>query len=245
MITAAKNPPGEWLVWQLVRSALAGHFAFVHVHVHGSPDDAAGALPTIYYATHASWWDGYLCMAVARLVTHRPSYLMMEEKNLRRYRFFAWAGAFGIDRDDARAAMASLEYAASLLSADADRALFVFPQGVIVPNDRRPLRFHSGIAHLVRRLPAVRLVPLALRYEFLQEQRPEAFASIGPARVVHGAEAPRPHALAAGLADALAAEMDALRDDVLAERFADFQTILRGRRGIDRAFDRAISHRRL
>lgn len=200
------------------------------------------SLPTIYCPNHSNWWDGYLCMVLARTVFHHEPYLMMEERNLARYRFFTWAGVFGVDRDDARAAVASLDYAADLLRGHPARGLYLFPQGTLVPNERRPLRLYSGAARLAQRVGRVRVVPVAFRYTFLQEQRPDVFISIGAGRVVMADDHPR--ATTAWLGDAITAELDALTADVTAERLAAFTPILRGRGGIDRAFDRLASRTR-
>lgn len=280
MLRAAKNAPGEWVVWRLVHSALKKHFSAIHIRDFGhgehrtitegteitNPSVAIRPsrdlrvqtpLPTIFYVNHSAWWDGHLCMALARFGLHCEPYLMMEEKNLARYRFFTWAGAFGVDRDDVRAALASLDYAAGLLRPSPRSKLlpgmFVFPQGTITPNDLRPLRLYSGAARLALRVAAhqpIRLVPVALRYEFLQEQRPEAFISVGPGIVVGdtgdqgGSSLPTPKILTTALTTALTAELDALHNDVTAEQFTGFATVLRGSRGIDRIFDQATSRGR-
>lgn len=241
MIQAAKNPLGGWLVWRLVRSSLRSHFHAVHVR--RKDNDQAAPLPAIYYVNHSSWWDGYTCMALNQLVLRQDCYLAMEERNLRRYRFFAWAGVFGLDRDDGRAALAALDYAAALLKDHPERAVFMFPEGTMAPNDHRPLRLYSGVAHLARRVGEVQVIPIALRYEFLQEQRPEVFISVGQPQVVTDASL-HPRALTASLAATLTEELDTLRDDVVAERLAGFQTILRGKGGVDRIFDRAMSRGR-
>jgi chlorobactene lauroyltransferase len=208
----------------------------------GSGVGPFSSLPVIYCPNHSNWWDGYLCMVLARTILHQDSYLMMEERNLARYRFFAWAGAFGVDRDDPRAAVAALDYAADLLRGQPGRSLYMFPQGTIVPNERRPLRLFSGTARLAQRVGRVYLVPIAFRYAFLQEQHPEAFISIGAGRVVTAADHPR--AITAWLGDAITAELDALAADVTVERLATFTTLLHGRAGIDRAFDRLASRAR-
>lgn len=245
MITAARHPIGEWFVWQLVRHATITHFSVVHARQRGEVNVREPAdLPTIYYITHSSWWDGYLCMVLDRVLLHQEPYLIMDEKNLRRYCFFTWAGAFGIDRDDGRTALASLDYAADLLRGHPERSLHFFPQGSITPSDRRPLQFHSGLARLVSRMDGARLIPVALRYEFLQEQRPEVFASIGPARIVTSQEAQHHRALTATLIADLTTELDLLVADIIAERFASFTTVLQGHAGIDRAFDRLMLRRR-
>jgi hypothetical protein len=59
--------------------------------------------------------------------------------------------------------------------------MWLFPQGEMLPQDRRPLKFFSGIAKLAEKIANVNLVPVCFRYEFLMEQRPEVFISIGRA----------------------------------------------------------------
>lgn len=248
MIRAAKNPLGEALVWRLVKGAMTKHFNAVHVAPHPpTPSPSADGegetkLPTIYTPNHSNWFDGYLCMVLSRLVLHDDAYLAMDEHNLARYRFFTWAGVFGIDRDDARAALASLDYAADLLRNHPERSVFLFPQGTMVPNERRPLQIYSAAARLGQRVGRVRIVPLAFRYEFLQEQRPDAFIRLGPARVMTPADSPR--AITAWLGATISAELDALTADVIAERQEGFTTVLQGRGGIDRTFDRLASRTR-
>ena len=237
MIKAAKQPVGNWLVWRLIRGALAKHFSAVHVRQRGTID---ARLPTIFQVTHSSWWDGYLCMVLDRLLLQRDPYLMMEEKNLRRYRFFAWAGVFGVDREDGRAALAALDYSADLLRDHPNRSLYLFPQGSIFPSDRRPLRLYSGVARLAARVGAVQIAPVAIRYEFLQEQRPEVFASVGPPRLVLAAQAGHHRALLADLTADLTSELDRLHTDLISEAYETFATVLQGRGGIDRAFDRLL-----
>ncbi len=243
MITAAKHPVGSALVWQLIRTALVKHFSAVRLRQRGAP--WTEAVPTLLYVSHTSWWDGYMCLVLEHGLLHRDPYLMMEEKNLRRYRFFSWAGVFGVDRDDGRAALQSLEYAAGLLRDHPDRDLYLFPQGSVMPADQRPLHLYSGAARLAARVGGpVRLAPVALRYEFLQEQRPEVFASVGPARIITPDESQHHRALLATMTSDLTAELDLLHADITAEHLEDFRTFLRGRTGIDRAFDRLLLRQR-
>jgi hypothetical protein len=81
---------------------------------------------------------------------------------------------------------------------------------------------------------------VALRYEFLQEQRPEAFASIGPARLVKSETTQHHRTLLATLTGDLTTELDNLHTDITAERLETFTTVLHGNAGIDRVFDRAL-----
>jgi chlorobactene lauroyltransferase len=263
LIPAHKNPFGEAIFWQIARASMQRHFNSVQLRDRGRLAEDTGSLPILMLANHSSWWDGYFAWLIAHSVERQDHYLMMEEANLRRYRFFTWAGCFSVDRMHGRAALASIHYAAHLLKERPGRAVWIFPQGEIVPNDRRPLRCYSGIGHLVRQVGAARCYPVALRIEYGGEQRPDVFISIGPGRELrmagNGAHVPGDERLwqaahehggrdgqlcgstardlAAILATDLTAELDRLRDDVLAGSTADFTVLLHGRRSMNRLYD--------
>jgi 1-acyl-sn-glycerol-3-phosphate acyltransferase len=238
-IPARHHPLGDALVyWALVRPAIWSHFDRVWLRVEGPlPHPADG--PLIIYFNHPSWWDGYMACIVNRVVLRdrfRP-YLMMEEPELRRYQFFSWSGCFSVNRQDARAAARSVAYISRLLAERRDRALLIFPQGEITPNDRRPLAIFSGIAHVASRAGGAALLPVALRYEFRGEQRPEAFIRLGP---FHIAPAPvEARALTREAERRLAAATDALRDELNDGRLERYRVLLRGRAGVNRVFDAA------
>jgi hypothetical protein len=226
------------IYWALVRSAIWSHFARVWLRIDGpTPTPADG--PLIFYMNHPSWWDGYMAIVLNRLVLRNrfQGFCMMDEQQLRRYRFFSWIGAFSVNRGDPRSAMRSVAYIGRLLAERRDRALAIFPQGEITPNDRRPLTMFSGIAHIARRAGGAALWPVALRYEFRGEQRPEAFLRAGP---VHRAGSDiDARALAAEAGARLTAACDALRDEVNGGRLDGYCVLLRGRPGPDKLFDAA------
>ena len=95
-IPAAKHRLGDNLVyWALVRWPLWNSFERVRVQVHGPlPRPPAG--PLIVYLNHPAWWDGHMCFLIQRLLLRRryDGYLMMEDLQLRAYRFFTWCGAW-------------------------------------------------------------------------------------------------------------------------------------------------------
>jgi hypothetical protein len=180
-----------------------------------------------------------MAMVLHRMVLGNrfQSFCMMEEKELRRYRFFTWIGAFSVDRQDARSAMGSVAYISRLLAERHDRALAIFPQGEITSNDRRPLAMFSGMAHVARRAGGATLWPVALRYELRGEQRPEAFIRAGPS---HFAPADLDARALTGEAGArLTVACDALRDEVNADQLEGYRVLLRGRPGPDKLFDAA------
>ena len=222
--------------WALVRSAIWSHFARVWLRVEGPiPTPADG--PLIFYLNHPSWWDGYMAYVLNRMVlgTRFQAFCMMDERELRRYRFFTWAGAFSVNRQDARSALSSVAYISRLLAARRARALAIFPQGEITPNDRRPLTMFSGMAHVAQRAGGAMLWPVALRYEFRGEQRPEAFIRAGPAHYARADSDTR--ALTADAGARLTAACDALRDEVTSGQVEEYRMLLRGRPGPDKILD--------
>ncbi len=236
-IPTARSDAGEAaLYWLLMRPALWQTFATIRVQIVGRlPRPADG--PLICYFNHPGWWDLYMAMLVHRKVLQRrfEGYGMMEEPQLRAYRFFTRAGAFSVNRHSPREAARSIAYISRLLAEQPGRALHIFPQGTITPNDQRPLRLYSGTAHIVKRLGEATLCPVVLRYELRGAQHPEAFIRLGPCHQV------TPPVDVAALTDEvtqrLTASADALRDTVIADDMRPFRVLLHGKPGIDRLFD--------
>ena len=238
-IPASKNVLGEWLVTRLVvEPALRRAFGGVYLHVDRATLRLRGRppFPVIFCATHSGWWDGHTAYIINKKVLRHDGYLMMEEVNLRRYPFFTWGGVFGIDRHDARKAIASIEYVTRLLKEGEGNALWMFPQGTMRHPDARPLRVYGGAAHIARRLGRCALVPVAIRYDFLLDQAPYAFARIGPPIQV-GLEQVRTRDLTAQLAAAMTEAADRLRADVLDYNTQPYRRILAGRRSINELWD--------
>lgn len=241
MLIARKSRLLNQMIYRgLIRSALRRRFDRVNLRRTCEPVDPA--FPLILCANHSSWWDGHLMMALNEIVLKRDGYLMMEHAQLARYPFFRAAGAFSVDRANARRAAESAAYAAQLLSEAPNRMLLIFPQGEILGNDARPLRFENGVGHIARtvteRAGACALLPVALRYEFIGEPTPEAFISVGPPLVLRGDL--RPKDVSARIASALSSELDALREDVAQYRLASFTPLLRGAPSVNRVLDRAL-----
>ena len=139
---------------QLVRRGLRG------VWVRGELP-RSGAL---WAANHHSWWDGFVAAAVLR-AEHRPAALLMDEENLRAFRFLRSAGAIPAQRP--REALRLLR---------AGRVLVIFPEGELrSPGPLGPLA--RGAAWLGQRAPAA-VVPVAVRVVNRGHQYPEAIVDI-------------------------------------------------------------------
>lgn len=237
MLHAQKHPLLNNLVYHaLVRPSL--HKQFDHVSLRQAapvPND----VPLILCANHSAWWDGYMCMLLNEMILHRNAYVMIEDTQLRRYQFLRWTGGFSVNRSDARSASQTLSYAVHVLSHDPRAMVIIFPQGEILGNDVRPLRFFSGVGHIARNVVRAAgrcvLLTCALRYEFIGEQKPAAFIHTGALILLETETAAR--AVTAQAESALTHDLDALHDDVAHYRFADFTTLISGGPSINRLWD--------
>ncbi len=242
-----KTPIGELAVWLLIQWSVRGMFARVRLR-EAAGDPRAASVPLLGVANHPSWWDGYLAMIVARQYG-LPRYLMMDAPQLARYRFFAWAGCFSVDRADPREVARSVAFAAHLLATERQSLVWLFPQAEITPADARPLVMHGGAAHVLRRASAtgrdVGFLPVAWQYAFRGEQHPEAFIRLGAVEVLDATTARDTRSVTARIQSALTAQADALRDDIAADDLTAYRVVLHGKSGVNDAFDRLLGRSRL
>jgi len=230
----------------LAERALRGNFHRVWLHLEPAAlawrrTPPAERVPAIFTCTHTSWWDGYLTWPLNRALGGREAFMMMDEASLRHFRFFTWMGLYGVDRANPRAALRSIEYSADLLRAAPHRALWIFPQGAILPPDRRPLDLFPGVAHIARRVPLCDVVPIAWRLEYRYEQRAEIFVRVGAPIRVTAADGGGSRALTARIDAALTAEADrlhaALTDGDISRPLPGYVAIMRGRPSINRVWE--------
>jgi 1-acyl-sn-glycerol-3-phosphate acyltransferase len=148
-----------------------------------------------------------------------------------------------VDRDNARSALASIDYSARLLSERPGRAVWIFPQGTITHPDVRPLRLYGGAAAIARRVTGgkVALVPVAMRYEFRMDQAPDAFARIGPPLLLDPrAERLSSKEITSRLEEAMLHCADRLREDLIANNVRAYRRILSGRGSSNRVWERVL-----
>lgn len=236
---ANKRPLVEWLVGRLLlESALSRAFGGVYASIHADTLRLRRQphLPIIFCATHCGWWDGHMAYILNRRVFLRDAYLMMEEAQLAQYQFFTWVGVFGVDKRDPRAALESVRYITGVLSERDNAALWIFPQGEMAHPDARPLRIYGGAVNIARRLGHCALVPVALRYDFLREQAPDAFARLGAPLVAQRDDDAAN--LTTALAAALTSTADALHQDVTLHNLDAYRKVLSGRGSANTKWDR-------
>ncbi|MEH7302574.1 lysophospholipid acyltransferase family protein [Neobacillus drentensis] len=133
--------------------------------------------PVLYIANHCSWWDGLIIFQIIKDFSNKEHFIMMEERQLRQYPFFRKLGAFSIDKEKISEVRKSLLYAQNLMANK--RAVWIFPQGAIYHQEKRPFVFQKGSAFLLKRFDKCLVKPVSLHYSFNQYQRPTASIFFG------------------------------------------------------------------
>lgn len=176
-------PARRWPIFNRVFVAYARHLLrrqFAEVYLEGAEVARAelAERPMVFVSNHTSWWDSIVLMWVSNYIFSRKwsAYALMDAKNMRRVPFFRYLGAFGVDLSRPEERQASIGYAAGLLKKRGDHC-WVFPQGAERPVTEA-LEFRSGSSR-ISEAAGVRIVPMALRYEFGRTPKPTAFVYFG------------------------------------------------------------------
>lgn len=180
--------------------------------------------PLIIYANHSSWWDGLTAFEISRCAKLN-AFVMMEEKQLKKLFPFRLLGAFSVVRENSREAVKSINYAVDLLKTNKNAALWIFPQGKILPADLRPLVFYHGVSRIIERLEICDAVPLAFRYEFRGEYKPEILVKIGNSENVCARQNFQAKNFTSSLEKKLTQILDDLQMDISDSNLADYKAL--------------------
>lgn len=177
MIPAQKKTWAEMLLYAYFSRSWRKAFQAIYwrggEHLRGLPGDR----PAIGFANHTNWWDILMIFRLTREARPKISYGMMEEKQLRPYRFFTWLGAFSVDLSAPGKAAGGLRYAVKLLR-DPRTLLWMFPEGELrTPYEKFTMK--PGLEFLTKHAPTALLLPCAFRYEFFRDDRPVVLIEIG------------------------------------------------------------------
>jgi 1-acyl-sn-glycerol-3-phosphate acyltransferase len=218
VIRARKGGLSTWAVEAYLRTKMRSAFRGLWLRGVLPPGDAG----LLVYANHASFWDGFVLHALAQAAGW-DAYCLMEEKNLRRYRFLTRLGAFSVCPGEVASTLAAFRYAKGLLKEKA--AVVLFPEGEIRPFGELPLRLEGGLEVLARVSQAACL-PVAIRYAFFEDEKPDILLEVG---VAH------PAVSLAAFGERLGAGVESLHD---VRRLDGFQRLWAGRAGVAQRWDR-------
>lgn len=233
----------RWFGWYS-RRQIRQHFNALRVFLDPGVLDMDSCIPVVFYCNHAYWWDGFWSQLCTEEFFRQNLYIVIEQAQLRRYRFFTRLGAFSIDRSHARSALQTLDYAAERLMVASERqnALWIFPQGCIEHVDKRPLVFYKGTAGIVSRVLrnncGVYLVSVVSRIEYLQEQKPELLLSFKTPELVLPGDRRTAGELTSTMRQRTEVHLDELKEKVVGRLLGPGKVVIRGTESVNRKVDR-------
>ena len=181
MITAKHHPWAEVLFSKYITGLVKRHFHSLEL-IGGLPS-LDSRYPLLIIPNHSTWWDGFFVCLLNSERLKRTLFMMMLDEQLARFRFFSLVGAYGIRPGERKAVLESLRYTAELLDCP-QNAVCIYPQGEFRRFESRPLGFGRGVDSVLKiHGGPVTVVPLGIRCELLQEQRPDAFLMMGEPRI--------------------------------------------------------------
>ncbi|MEX0945674.1 MAG: lysophospholipid acyltransferase family protein [Balneolaceae bacterium] len=158
-----------------VRNLFWRHFRHVWIQLEYTPQPGD---KTIYYLNHTSWWDGLIPFLLNQKVFRQNARAMMEDKQMRKYKFFKRIGAFSVNLDDSRDIITSLRYAVKSLESE-NSSLFIYPEGEIMPFSTQKPEFKKGLAWINSKTNDVILVPIGIYIHTAKTNKPELFIKVG------------------------------------------------------------------
>jgi 1-acyl-sn-glycerol-3-phosphate acyltransferase len=213
---------------------------FYKIHLKGTNNiiNRDKNVPTIMFGNHSNWWDGFLAFYLSFDLWKADQYLMMDVKQMKKYKFFKRTGAFSVNRESARESYESVLYATNLLKSR-NTMLWIYPQGEMLPNDIRPLRFQNGLSKLLEMTGNVNLIPIAFNYEFIMEQRPEVFINVSERITVDEKLTKQEKTIY--LNKVLTTILDNQKKNIVDGNLEEYEEVLRGKSSRNKIIDRVYN----
>ena len=178
--TANNIPFWMWVADMFFYNMLENRFFSLKIKNEENYNKRNPDFANIIYAPHNNWWDGIVGYNLCRRVFKTKIRMMIEEMN--RFPILAKAGAFPVNKKSAQASMKALQYSVEQLC-NKEISLWLFPQGIIRPPMYRPIEFQTGMAYIaknvVQKAGGINLIPVAVNYPFLREDKPEVLCEVG------------------------------------------------------------------
>lgn len=179
MIISPKSPFLQRWFRSYNRNYLRRNFHGIHLDGDLASLQGDGKTPLLICLSHSSWWDLLLGLYLDDIGPDWDSYAPMDERQLRRYRFFSRLGVIGVDRTSLQGGRQFVDYCQTLLEGQ-PRALWITPQGAFTSNTARPVHFQPGLGCIAERLSVFYVTTVVFEYAFWSEKQPEIFISVRP-----------------------------------------------------------------
>ncbi|MGE9291809.1 MAG: hypothetical protein ACQKBT_12495 [Puniceicoccales bacterium] len=179
MLKAEKDRLHTWILFRYCRWVMRRRFFSVRLYADLEDFQDPETFPLILYGNHSYWWDGLMETLIFERL-QLDYFIMMEEKNLRKFRYFQKTGVFGVDLESPQGRSQALLYAARLLRSNhLRRTLVLYPHGKLVEDFGQWPDFQGGLAGLLQLNDKVQARPIAKKIHFGRYPGAEAVIRIG------------------------------------------------------------------
>ncbi len=165
-----------WFFTTFTRILMWIRFKRMYVNHRYAPNGRS----TVYFLNHNYWWDGLLPLYLNHRLFKQRARAFMEDKQIHEHRFFSKIGAFSINLEDPKSTITSLRFAVDSLS-QPNSAVFIYPEGRIVPPADKVQPFKQGLAWLAQHSSNTDFVPVAIHIDYSKQSKPELYLSVGEA----------------------------------------------------------------
>ncbi|MEO6694468.1 MAG: lysophospholipid acyltransferase family protein [Ignavibacteria bacterium] len=125
---------------------------------------------------HFSWWDGFFAEYLMRKFNKRKPYVMMLEKQLKKYWFFKYIGAFSIDQNSIKSIKENITFSKQIIGSNKSYLLF-YPQGEI-QNYCINIKLKKGLSSIVENSGAYISV-ISFKIEYSNDKKPSVYCRFG------------------------------------------------------------------
>ncbi len=133
---------------------------------------------TVYFLNHNFWWDGLIPLFLNEHLFKQQARALMEDKQMKKHKFFQKIGAFSINLEEPKSNLISLRYALKSLERP-NAGLFIYPEGKLTPASDSPPNFKGGLAWLYQKTEGIDFVPIHIYSHFFRGSKPELYFSVG------------------------------------------------------------------
>jgi len=106
--------------------------------------------PIFLMQNHHSWWDGFFAYIANQKILQKKFHILMLEDQLKKYPFFNKLGAFGINRENPKSILNTINYILNLSLVNNNLITF-YPQGDIFPSYSK-MELMKGTYQILKKL---------------------------------------------------------------------------------------------
>jgi 1-acyl-sn-glycerol-3-phosphate acyltransferase len=225
MIEAKHNLYAEYIFRKYIYRLLKNNF--FSLNLIGDFPEINNELPVILAPNHSTWWDGFFVYILNQHFFQRKFYIMILEEQLIQYKFFQKIGGYSISQDSPKSIIQSLEFTSKIMRLYPNSLITIFPQGKLFPSFKKPLFFKKGIEKVIKLYgDNVTVLPLSIRIEFLNEEKPNVYFAFGTPFISNGND----NDLIQNIENKVALGMDYINNSILNSKHG--QIIIDGKKSI-------------